>query len=163
MSVKVTSSGKRTLKMLSNFDDVNNDFVKTLSQTMVGKPTKFFKPSAKQALILENFKKNMQRQRTFEPLKPKTIEQKKKKGQSKILVATGKLKSDVVKKTKGSVKGSNYNMKAKVPRYGKMINNGDQGVIQRRFFNFKTDKFFEDLSNSILQRVITSHGVRTRR
>jgi len=163
MSVKITESGKRTLKMLSNFDDINNDFIKALSQVVVGKPTKFLRPSPKQALILQNFDKNMERQRTFSPLKKKTIDNKKKRGENKILVATGKLKSEVKKKTRGFVKGSNYNMKAKVPNYGRMINNGVQGVTQRKFFNFKEDKFFEDLSNSILQRVIISHGVRTRR
>lgn len=162
--LRITESGRKVIRLMENFEDVNEAMIETLGSTLVGRRSKYFNPVPKQALILENFNKRFKTQRTFKKLAPSTIKGKEKRNEPLMLVSSEKLKKEVVQTTKGEIRsGNKANFKATVSDYGDFINDGTQKMPQRKFYNFKADRFFQDLSHSILINILRIKGVKPRR
>jgi len=119
------SEAKALVRLLDGFDEFNDELVDNVTDEMRGN----------NGVIRKRFERKIENQRTYEPLKAKTIKRKKKANERNMLVSTGTLKGKTLGSMKGEIKRHNVEFSAKVPDYGKYHQEGKGETTQREFFS----------------------------
>jgi len=160
VALKMDKGMKELLKMDTQFKKIMLKVSTDAFEIMVGKTTKGNRDIQ---VIINNFRKQWISQRKFADLQDSTKEQKTRKDEDFILVASGKLGRAVRDTIKVRLVGAKIIATVTVPDYGEYIQNGTLNMEARPFFSIdESEKLFFGLIESLLTLEFNKLGIRAK-
>ena len=162
MSVELDAEAKAMVKLFSDWDEFNDDYVEELAEAMVSNKSN--------SPLMSRFERKVENNRTYRDLLDATKAKKAKKPEPFVMQSSGDTKEDVKNTIKGKIKGNKLQFTAKVAKYAKDWNDhSDKENKRLNFFSLndskgqpsKTEvKNFNRVAEEVFNKLLSKKGLK---